>query len=579
MSKKNKILYLSILASVLLVVAQDASAASFSISLDKDTFNLGDAFSGTVRIDTEDVGVNAGQATLTYPIDVLEIQSIDKTSSVFNFWLEDPSFDNATGRLSFIGGSSSGLNGRSLQILKINFKVKGVGDANISFTDTVITASDGSGASLATTVKGVSLLVSGRAENVRIQSTETPPPPTQIERPAVASAKLPSKPVVQVSLYPNREGWSNVSNNFLARWDLPTDISGVATAVNKQPTFQPTTSEGLFDNKTFKALEDGIWYLHVRFKNNIGWGATEHYKISIDTFPPNPFDVRVNEGQSTDVPTPTLSFNTSDQPSGMDYYTISVDRGGKFKSDKGSFVLPAQFPGKHKVLVEAHDKAGNITEGKILDLEILPIASPSINPIPKDTYIGEGSLQFSGNSVPSTKIELLIKNQVGEVVAKGEGQTLESGVWNVSVSSLVIAGKYTASVTAIDSRGARSLPVMSSEIKLRQRPLFVFLGLEITAVLLSVVLFTILILDFLAGWFVSRMNKERRANFAVIAQRDISTVFGLLEKDINKMLADFEDGKVTAEEEKEIEYYLSRMKENMSKMKGYLTQNVDEIKE
>jgi heme-degrading monooxygenase HmoA len=45
------------------------------------------------------------------------------------------------------------------------------------------------------------------------------------------------------------------------------------------------------------------------------------------------------------------------------------------------------------------------------------------------------------------------------------------------------------------------------------------------------------------------------------------------------MLVDFEDGKITAEEEKEIEYYLSRMKENMSKMKGYLTQNVDEIKE
>lgn len=562
-----------------MIFAKSAAAASFSINLDKDTFNVGDSFSATVRMDTEDAGVNAGQATLTYPIDILEVQSLDKASSVFNFWLEDPSFDNSTGRVSFIGGSSSGLNGRSLQILKINFKIKGVGDANISFTDTVITSSDGSGASLSTTVKGVSLLVSGKAENVKIQSTETPPPPVQIERPAAASEKLPIKPVVQVSLYPNKDSWSNVSENFLARWDLPLDVSGVATAVNKQPTFQPATSEGLFDNKTFKALDDGIWYLHVRFKNNIGWGSTEHYRISIDTFPPSPFEIRISEGQSTDVPTPTLSFSTSDQPSGIDYYTISVDHGEKFKSDKEIFILPTQPPGKHKVLVEAHDKAGNITEGKIVDLEILPITSPSINPIPKDTYIGEGALQFSGSSSPDTKIELLIKNQSGEIVAKGEGQTLDSGVWNVSVSSLVIAGKYTATVTAIDGRGARSLPVISSEIRLRQRPLFVFLGLEITAVFLSIALFIILILGFLAGWFVSKLNKERRANFAIIAQRDISTVFGLLEKDINKMLADFEDGKITAEEEKEIEYYLSRMKENMSKMKGYLTQNVDEIKE
>lgn len=579
MSKKNKILYSLIFASVLLVAVQDASAASFSISLDKDTFNLGDTFSGTVRIDTEEVGVNAGQATITYPIDVLEIQSVDKTSSVFNFWLEDPAFDNATGRLSFIGGSSSGLNGRSLQILKINFKVKGVGDANISFTDTVITASDGSGASLATATKGVSLLVSGRAENVRIQSTETPPPPTQIERPAVASAKLPSKPVVQVSLYPNREGWSNVSNNFLARWDLPADVSGVATAVNKQPAFQPSTSEGLFDNKEFKALEDGIWYLHVRFRNNVGWGSTESYRIAIDTFPPSPFDVRVKEGQSTDVPSPTLEFSASDQPSGIDHYTISIDRGEKFESNKESFTLSPQFPGKHRILVEAHDFAGNITEGKILELEILPIASPSINPISKDTYVGEGALQFSGTSIPGTRIELLIKNESGEILGRSEGQTMNSGVWSVSVDSLTAVGKYFASVTAIDSRGARSLPVISEEVRLRHRPLFVFLGLEITAVLLSILLFVILILGFLAGWFVEKINKERRANFAVIAQRDIATVFGLLEKDINKMLADFEDGKITSEEEKEIEYYLSRMKGNMSKMKSYLVQNVDEIKE
>lgn len=576
-SLKNYFIFAGII--IFSAFANTASAASFSVSLDKDTFNVGDSFSATVRIDTEDVGVNAGQATITYPMDILEVQNVDKTASVFNFWLEDPSFDNSLGRVSFIGGSSSGLNGRTLQILKINFKIKGTGDANISFTDTVITASDGSGASLATTVRGVSLLVTGKAENVRIQSTETPPPPIQIERPAVTAVKTPSVPEVQVSLYPNQNSWSSVSTNFLARWDLPVDVSGVATAIDKQPTFQPTASEGLFDNKEFKALEDGIWYLHVRFRNNVGWGSTNHYKISIDTFPPSPFEVRIIEGQVTDVPTPTLEFGTSDQPSGLEYYTISVDGGEKVKTDKGVFSLPSQIPGKHKILVEAHDFAGNITESKILDLEILPIASPSVNITSKETYIGEGVLQFSGSSLPGTKIALTLKNSSGDIMAKGEGQSLESGIWNVSVDSLSIAGKYVAEITAIDARGARSIPIYSNEINLRSRPLFVFWGIEITATMLALILFIVLILGFISGWLLNRINRERRANFAIIAQRDISTVFGLLEKDINKMLADFEDGKVTAEEEKEIEYYLSRMKDNMSKMKRYLTQNVDEIKE
>ena len=45
------------------------------------------------------------------------------------------------------------------------------------------------------------------------------------------------------------------------------------------------------------------------------------------------------------------------------------------------------------------------------------------------------------------------------------------------------------------------------------------------------------------------------------------------------MLSDYEDNKLTPEEEKEIEYYLRRVKENMSKMKVYLSQNVEEIKD
>lgn len=575
----NRKIYLSLAAVALFFLADSASAANFSITLDKDTFSVGDTFSATIRVDTEGVGVNAGQATIIYPVDVLEVQSVDKTSSVFNFWLEEPNFDNIAGRISFIGGSISGLNARSLQVLKINFRIKGTGDANISFTDTVITASDGSGTSVLTTVKGVSLLVSGIAENIRIQSTETPPPPIQIERPAVSARNVPEKPTVQIPLYPNQEVWSNISSNFIARWDLPADVSGVATEVNKQPTFLPTVSEGLFDNKTFKGLEDGIWYLHVRFRNNVGWGSAEHYKISIDTAPPSQFEVRVDEGVTTDFPRPTLRFNTSDQPSGIDYYTVSVDRGEKMKTEEESFTLPTQFPGSHKFIVEAHDKAGNITESKIIDLEILPISSPSINAIPKETYTGEGALQLSGNSLPNVKIEIGINNLKGEKISRGDGQASESGIWNVSVGAILTTGKYVAEVVAIDSRGARSLPVFSDEINLRQRPLFVLAGLEITAVALVVMLVIILILGFLAGWFFKKANKERRSNLAVIAHRDISTVFGLLEKDVEKMLRSYDDGKIDPEEEKEIEYYLKRMKENMSKMKVYLKQNVDEIKE
>jgi hypothetical protein len=44
----------------------------------------------------------------------------------------------------------------------------------------------------------------------------------------------------------------------------------VATAVNKNPSFNPATSEGLFNNKTFAALEDGIGICTSVLGNGLG---------------------------------------------------------------------------------------------------------------------------------------------------------------------------------------------------------------------------------------------------------------------------------------------------------------------
>jgi len=79
-------------------------------------------------------------------------------------------------------------------------------------------------------------------------------------------------------------------------WDLPNDVTAVATEVDQHPDAVPAKSEGLFDNKTFSPLEDGVWYLHVQFKNSIGWGPTLHYRIGIDTAPPLGFSVTSPSG-------------------------------------------------------------------------------------------------------------------------------------------------------------------------------------------------------------------------------------------------------------------------------------------
>ena len=128
----------------------------------------------------------------------------------------------------------------------------------------------------------------------------------------------------------------------------------------------PVISEGLFDNKTFSILDDGIWYLHARFKNDIGWGPVSSYKIGIDTVPPISFEVISSEGKETLVTAPTIVYETKDQPSGIAYYKIFIDGNVATTTLANSFTLPSQKPGKHSILVEANDFAGNKTGTTLL---------------------------------------------------------------------------------------------------------------------------------------------------------------------------------------------------------------------
>lgn len=344
-----------------------AFAASYNLTADKETFATGDTFNVDVKIDSTDVGVNAAQATITYPKDTVQVTGIDKGTSALDFWLQGPSYSNDTGQVSFIGGSQSGMSGKALEVLRITFKVKGAGAVNIIFTDGAVTASDGSGTNVLTSMNGLQLtsVTSQTAAVIR---------PQQIVRPEVEATGLPVKPVVTVPLYPDPVLWYEDISKFIAQWDLPRDVTQVATAIDQQPTFDPTLSEGLFNNKTFSPLSDGIWYLHVRFKNSVGWGPTMHYRIGIDSAPPLSFAATSPDGLSTTNVAPTILFGTKDQPSGIQKYVILVDGKEATTTMLTKYTLSPQSSGNHILVVQAIDNAGNKTESRVtLDILETPL--------------------------------------------------------------------------------------------------------------------------------------------------------------------------------------------------------------
>lgn len=356
---KRYILFFSVIAVVFFVFNNSVAvqAASFSLEASKETFVVGDTFSVDVLVNSEDVGVNAAQATIKFPKDIIQVISVDKTNSVFNFWLQEPNFNNETGLVTFIGGNFSGISGKSLHTLHINFEVKGAGTVGIIFSDGAITASDGSGTNVLSLMTGLQLTSITKQDATLIK-------PPQIVRPVVPTGKLPIKPAITVPLYSDPEGWYSDTSKFIAQWTLPKDVIGVATVLDKNASFEPKTSEGLIDNKTFDPLEVGIWYLHVRFKNNIGWGPTTHYRIGIDTIPPISFVINLADGVLNQDVAPTIEFATNDQPSGISSYKIFIDGIEKATTDKTVYTIPAQVPGKHTIAVRAYDLAGNATEAR-----------------------------------------------------------------------------------------------------------------------------------------------------------------------------------------------------------------------
>ena len=164
------------------------------------------------------------------------------------------------------------------------------------------------------------------------------------------------------------------------------------------------------------------------------------------------------------------------------------------------------------------------------------------------------------------------------MVWQAEPATDKNGNWAISTDLPRQLGTYYAEVVVQDKRGALSLPV-KSEFRVRTRPLFVWGVLEVTTGGLAVFFALLLVGGFLAGYFLQKLQKEQRGRKAIVAQRDISIIFGLLWKDIDKMLEDYSDGAISESEAKEIEYYLKRMKDNLTKMKRFMSQNVEEIKD
>ena len=567
-----------------LFTASNTLAASFYIVPAGQNFSVGQEFNADLFIDSEGVPINAAQAILNFSSSVLRAVSVDNSNSVFNFWVEDPTIVN--GAVSFIGGTSKDANDKALRIFRIKFKAIGSGTADITINDGVITASDGKGTNVLSVVKGAKILVSPSSVNPQEPARVVEEAVQKIVREPVKVSKLPALPKVRVPLYPDSEKWYNYSGSFAAFWDIPDDVIKIATFIDQSPKTIPIRFDTeLFNGEKIGPLKEGVWYLHVRFQNNIGAGSTNHYRIAIDLTPPLPFLVQASEGLKiadqdnyvkTDNPQVTLRFAAKDGFSGLSHYNLTIDGQAPVRLDIGEYKLPLQSPGNKAIAVQAVDNAGNIQE-QILNVEILPLPSPVITYVKPDIFVGEGNLLVRGTADSNFIVKVSVKKKSGESVFEFPAVVDKDGNWEAVLDHPLKRGYHFIEAIAQDQRGALSLPAVSEFFKVKDKPLFSIGGLGITQSWFFIGLIILLVSGFFFGFFSHHFWRQQLHRKITVAERDVSTVFSLISKDVDRMLQYYGDQRIDEREAAEMEALLKKLKNDLERMKKYVSSNLEEL--
>jgi hypothetical protein len=317
---------------------------------------VGDTFSVGIAVEASDMAFNAVSGTLSFPAGSVEVVSLSKASSVISLWVQEPSFSNSGGTVSFEGiVLNPGYKGSNARILTVQFRAKKEGTVPLTFSGSEVLANDGSGTSILSTAgKGSYTIAAKIVPPVKIEDEaeeETPATPDTQEG-------TPNAPLVSSDSHKLGE-WSNQTTGDFT-FDVGEDITALRLLVDEQsdsvPTvvYQPAISERSIDS-----LTEGSSYLHVQLRNSDGWGEITHYHLQIDTRQPESLEIASTDNK-------TFTFTSTDKSSGIDHFEVSIDGGAVEKvvatNDSGTYTIPLLAAGRHLLSVKAFDRAGNFIQ-------------------------------------------------------------------------------------------------------------------------------------------------------------------------------------------------------------------------
>jgi len=338
--------------SLILVVfsvplATRAAGASLYLAPSQGSFLVGSTFSISIYVNTKGNEINVVELDLKFPPDILQVTSPTAGESFVSEWLTPPSYSNTGGTVSFKGGIPEGIVATAGLVSTITFRAKASGQAKVEFLDSSrVLLADGKGTPVFTTnISGVYEILIPPPEGPKITSTTHPDP----------------------------EIWySDPDPSF--SWGKKEGVTDFSYSFSQNPKETPDIiSEGDFAFKSYEGISDGVWYFHLRQKENGVWGKTSHASVRIDTTPPKRFEPRA------EVYSGFVYFETQDVHSGIDHYEISAINLTQTPTPAPFFVeasspykIPYEETGRYQVIIRAMDRAGNLEEVEIKFQKLSP---------------------------------------------------------------------------------------------------------------------------------------------------------------------------------------------------------------
>jgi len=576
--KRNLLKFVEISRNILLIfvfiftlgVFSKAEAASLSISPSSGTYNIGQTFSVSVYVSSADQAMNAVSGVITFPADKVQVLSLSKSDSIINLWVQEPSFSNSNGTINFEGiVFNPGFQGNNGKIITISLKVKAIGTASLSFTSSAVLANDGQGTNILINIGNANYALENPAETPVAPKAETPS----------KTIGTPNAPEIISSTHPNPNKWYQLTTVEFS-WQIGSDITSDSVVMDKNPrTIPQTVFSPAITSKEITDLSESVWYFHAQLKNSYGWGDVTHFRVGIDTTPPDPFTIQTDNGNDSTNPQPILKFKAYDALSGIDHYEIKISEIQNLnvlaeEVVNGSYKIPVCPPGKYSVIIRAVDQAGNYSLA-MGDLEIASIEMPIITEYPQRLYPGN-PLIVKGTSNVCDHVILSVQDERKDILTTDA--KCENGAFTIIFGRTLDKGIYNIWVKAVDARGAESNPTEPVRV-IVSLPIFIKIGslvidyLNVIITLLALII--LMAMAWIYGWKKVRALKKAIKKETKEAETALYQGFNILRGEMAKQVARLDGKPGLSKKEKVLN---EELKEALNKVEKIIGKEIKDIK-